>query len=162
MNGTCYIGIDPAFRERGFAICIIDEVKDVDFKIFHSFLSFLDWIVAAPDNVIVCIENSNLQNATFNMNGNKAQVASMSRDVGKNMAASQYTVDSCVKFFGDENTLELSPKEKGAKIKDNRIILGMGKKEGHTFMKKTFNQDERDAYKLAYLAIEWHKKQIRK
>ena len=158
MNKTCYIGIDPAFRESGFTICIIDESKEVDFKIFCSFLSFLDWIVAAPENCIVCIENSNLQNATFNMNGNKAQVARHSRDVGKNQAASQYTVDACVKFFGAENVIELSPKQKGAKIKVDGIVLGLAKQYGHRFLKKKLNQDERDAYKLAYLAIDISKK----
>ena len=154
----CYIGIDPAFRERGFAICIIDETKEVAFRIFRSFLSFLDWLMEAPENCIVCIENSNLQNATFNMGGNKAQLAKHSRDVGKNQAASQYTVDACVKFFGEENVIELSPKQKGEKIKVDGIVFGLAKQYGHKLLKKKLNQDERDAYKLAYLAEINHKK----
>jgi len=37
-----YIGIDPAFRQNGFAVCIIDERREVGFKIFKDgFLNFL-------------------------------------------------------------------------------------------------------------------------
>lgn len=147
-----YIGIDPAFRESGFAICIIDEDNTVGFKMFKSFLDFLDWIYDAPDtsNSYVCVENSNLQQVTFNMSGNKRQVAKTSRNVGANQAASQYTFDACKRIWGD-NAFEVSPKEKGKKWTNQEYQYQL-KANKHKAFKKTSNQDERDAYKLALIA----------
>jgi hypothetical protein len=98
------IGIDPAFRAQG--------------KMFKSFLDFLRWLTTpgeAPERAIVGIENSNLQNVTFDMKGTKGMVAKISRNVGANQAASQYTVDACKWHYGDKYVFEVSPKQKGAK-----------------------------------------------
>ena len=151
-GNICFIGIDPAFRKGGFAVCIIDEDKEVDFKMFASFLLFLDWIVAAPDIVFCCIENSNLQDVTFNMRGNKAVIARMSRNVGKNQAASQYTVDACVKFFGKDSVYDISPKQKGGKLNADAVLL-RAKANNHLMLKKRLNQDERDSYQLAVIGM---------
>ena len=44
-TGYCFIGIDPAFRKSGFAVAIIDEVKELRFKVFNNgFLDFMKWI----------------------------------------------------------------------------------------------------------------------
>ena len=151
MN-KCYIGIDPAFRSSGFAVCIIDEDNTVGFKMFKSFLDFLDWIYEAPDpkTSYVCVENSNLQQVTFNMSGNKRQVARTSRNVGANMAASQYTYDACRRIWG-ANAFEVSPKEKGKKWTNTEYQHHIQANK-HKVLKSTSNQDERDAYKLALIA----------
>ncbi len=156
------IGIDPAFREGGFAICLI-EGRDVRFVSFKNFLAFVSWLIhERPENARVCIENSNLQNVTFSVNqiayGMKkakagdaqiySHIARISRDAGKNQAASQYTVDICRVYFGAENVFELSPKEKGAKVEIHAICAGIARANGHDFP-KTSNQDQRDAYMLA-------------
>jgi len=155
QSKLCKIGIDPAFRKDGFAICIIDEENEVSFRIFKSFLDFLTWLNTpgeAPQNAIVCIENSNLQDATFDMSGTKAAVAKKSRNVGCNQAASQYTVDACRHHFGDMFVIEISPKEKGGKWSD-QMFLRMVKANSHKLVTKyegkKNEQDKRDAYQIA-------------
>jgi len=156
------VGIDPAFRQRGFAISVIDEDNTVDFKVFASFLNFMDWAEEARQNSIApffCIENSNLQeNVFFDKTGTVPERLAKACSVGKNQAASQYTVEYLIKYFGDERVFELSPKQKGAKIETDNRIFAIGKTYGHVFLKKKLNQDERDAYKMAYLGIDNFKK----
>lgn len=142
----CVIGIDPAFRKNGFAMCIIDENNELAFTMFKNGLQeFVRWIWQdAPDNAIVGVENSNLQNVTFDMRGTKAVIARKSRNVGKNQAVSQMVVDLCREKWGNENVADISPRQKGAKW------------DADTFRKATgltiqTNQDKRDAYKIAHL-----------
>jgi hypothetical protein len=62
-----FIGIDPSFREKGFAICIIGG-GEADFKIFKGFIQFACWLrLMKEGNKIFpevqldykfCIENS--------------------------------------------------------------------------------------------------------
>jgi len=147
------IGIDPAFRKSGFAICIIDEDGEAQGRMFKSFLDFLQWLTApgeAPERAIVGIENSNLQNVTFDMKGTKGMVAKISRNVGANQAASQYTVDACKWHYGDKYVFEVSPKQKGAKW-TQAIFRAVAKSNKHTIVGR-FNQDQRDAYQIAIAA----------
>jgi len=147
------IGIDPAFRKAGFAICIIDEQSKAQGKMFKSFLDFMIWLTTpgeAPEVAIVGVENSNLQNVTFEMKGTKGLVAKISRNVGANQAASQYTVDVCKWHYGPNNMIEISPKQKGKKW-TQAIFKGVAKSEGHKLIGR-FNQDQRDAYQIALQA----------
>jgi len=144
------IGIDPAFRKQGFAIAIIDETGEVAGRMFPGLLEFIQWTERQEwpgQTIIVGIENSNMQDATFDMRGNKAQVAKKSRNVGANQAASQYTADYCKHFFGPDYVFEISPRQKGKKWTQAtfRHVL---KQEGHCTAGK-FNQDQRDAYQIA-------------
>ena len=43
-----YIGIDPAFRKKGFAMAIIDTTDNtVNFKTFRNgFLDFMGWMIS--------------------------------------------------------------------------------------------------------------------
>ena len=155
MSYKLFIGIDPAFRQKGFAMAIIDNnTKEASFKMFRNgFLDFCRWLDSYPPDIastVFCVENSNLQKATFDMRGNKNVIARKSRNVGKNQAASQYTVD-ILKAKGYE-VLDISPKDKGGKwtedgfkwvIKSKKILLTKAKP----------NQDERDALKLALIAL---------
>ena len=148
------IGIDPAFRKNGFAICIIDEDKDVRAIRFKSFLDFLSWLWVdgeAPLKAVVVVENSNLQKKTFDMSGNKSVVARKSRNVGANQAISQAAYDAVSCKYG-ETAFEVSPKQKGAKWNLDKFFNVL-KSEGHTFLmtKKTISQDEIDAYQLAMM-----------
>ena len=152
MNNKIFIGIDPAFRANGFAIAIIDTTDNtVLYKVFKDgFLGFTSWFLNdSPDNAIICVENSNLQKATFNMRGSKNEVARKSRNVGKNQAISQCTVDLCRLKY---KVVDCSPKQKGGKWNKEQYDSAM-KREKHTTTKKTSNQDERDAYKLALIAL---------
>lgn len=146
------IGVDPAFRKNGFAICIIDEDKDVRSIRFKSFLQFLSWLWVdgeAPDRAIVVVENSNLQKKTFDMTGSRAVIARKSRNVGKNQAISQAAFDALKIKYG-ETVFEISPKQKGRKW-TKEMFLRVLKSEGHNFLltKPGVNQDEIDAYQLA-------------
>lgn len=154
------IGCDPAFRKNGFAICIIDEDRTVRCIQFKTFLEFLSWLWAegsAPERAVVTIENSNLQNATFDMSGSKAEIARKSRNVGKNQAISQATVDAFKAKYG-KDVFGISPKEKGGKW-TNQEFHAVLKSERHTFLvvdPKEYrtgkvSQDKRDAYKLALM-----------
>jgi hypothetical protein len=148
-----YIGIDPAFRANGFAICIIDtsdkSARFVTFK--DGFLGFVSWFLNdSPSEAIICIENSNLQKSTFDMRGNKKEVARKSRNVGINQAVSQCTVDLCKTKY---KVIDCSPKQKGGKWNKATFNIVLSQKK-HTTIKKTSNQDERDAYKLALIALE--------
>ena len=146
------IGIDPAIRKNGFALCFYDTInKTLDFEImdFIDFILFSEDAMEATDNFAFCVENSNLQNLSFDMKGNKGVLARKSRNVGMNQAVSQLTCD-LLKRRGFE-VVEISPKQKGAKL------------EHETFKALTMNmtvsnykglkgeQDKRDAFKIALL-----------
>jgi hypothetical protein len=144
------IGIDPAIRKNGFALCFYDTINNtVDFLI----MDFVDFIFYVMDRDTYyykfAVENSNLQNLSFDMKGNKGVLARKSRNVGMNQAVSQLTCD-LLKRRGFE-VVEISPKQKGAKL------------EHETFKALTMNmtvsnykglkgeQDKRDAFKIALL-----------
>lgn len=154
MANNILIGIDPAFRDNGFAMCIIDKTdREIYFKVFkNGFLDFVSWFLYdSPDSAIVCIENSNLQNKTFSYyKGNKKQMEHISRSVGKNQAISQCVVDLCSTKY---KVIDLSPKDKGSKWNAETFKREL-KKHNHITKKKTSNQDERDAYKLALIALQ--------
>lgn len=147
-----YVGIDPAFRDKGFTICIIDtEDNSVLFKKFKMFKDFCFWVIyeAPPkEDVIFCVENSNLTGASFDLKGSAAVIARKSRNVGMNQAISQNTVDILLAF--DFYVVDLSPKDKGAKYTDY-IFRSVAKSNNHK-VPKIVSQDARDAYKLAGLA----------
>lgn len=152
MSTGITIGIDPAFRKNGFGVCVIDETGEAQGYQFRGLLEFIRWVDSQcfHDRVIVGIENSNMINATFDMKGTKGAIARKSRNVGANQAASQYTVDFCRWFFGPGKVFEISPKDKGGKY-DQKTFQQVVKQEGHTIFGK-WNQDKRDAYKLALIA----------
>lgn len=153
MKNKLFIGIDPAFRTNGFAISVIDQSDNtVYFKVFkNGFLDFVSWFLHdSPDVAILCVENSNLQNKTFSYyKGNKAELEHISRSVGKNQAISQCVVDLASTKY---KVIDCSPKQKGKKWNAAEYKSAMNR-EGHITTKKTSNQDERDAYKLALMAL---------
>lgn len=149
-----FIGVDPAFRSRGFSICIIDG-QNIEFKTFKTgFLGFCLWFVnESPGAAICAVENSNLINATFNTIGNKNIIARKSRDAGKNQAVSQNTSDLLRTKY---KVYDISPKEKGAKYTAD-VYKSLIYTHQYTANKQRTNQDERDAFKLALIAERKHK-----
>lgn len=148
-----YIGIDPAFRKNGFACAVIDQDrKTISYYQFKAgFLEFSHWLMhKAPERnkTLVCVENSNLQNTSFDVRGNVYQVARKSRDVGKNQAISQNVYDLC--FMMGYATINLSPLKKGSKWNHQTLVAVLNKEGIQTG--KT-NQDKRDAAKLALIAM---------
>jgi len=144
------IGIDPAFRKSGFAICIVDtDDRTARFIIFkNGFMDFCGWVFHdAPGKElkpIFVIENSNLQEAFFVKDLKYAEA------VGKNKAASQYTCDLLTQWYGIERVYPLSPYEKGAKVTDLKVFAAIARGyELINYKGLASEQDKRDAFMLA-------------
>ena len=149
-----YIGVDPAFRAGGFWICILDMMdKTAAFKCFADVLEYHDWLRSfeAPLSCFVCVENSNLQNKSFDMSGKAVEVARKSRNAGCNMAVSELAYKSSLTRYGKDRAFQVSPKEKGNKWTAEQFGAVL-KSDGVTIITKGTNQDCRDAYKLAGIA----------
>jgi hypothetical protein len=149
-----YIGVDPAFRKKGFCICII-ECDTIDFITFEYFADFIIWLLHNKGNrLIFAVENSNLQNLSFDMSGNSKVISRKSRNVGTNQAVSQIAVDLIKRF--DFPCTEYSPKAKGKKINDKEFII-LAKKLGiveiNNYKGNITEQDKRDAFILCYKLI---------
>lgn len=152
-NQAIYIGCDPAFRAGGFWAAILDMTdkslvfREFDLLTWHDFLRSQD----APDRCFVMVENSNMQNQSFDMTGTRQEIARKGRNVGCNQAVSELAYISALRQYGPKNVFQISPKDKGAKIKEHTMLLGLLKAEGILLPKDSTNQDQRDAAKLAIL-----------
>lgn len=166
-----YIGIDPSFRKKGFSIAIIDySDRTVNFKTFkNGLLDFISWMHSdSPNTGVICIENSNLQDKLFKTHKAKNGGAYLTpqqakfipsvplsrferdkanRDVGKNQAISQNTVDLC-RYFTKFNTYDISPLQKGGKWTELQF-LGVLNSEKLTTINLDPSQDEIDALQIA-------------
>jgi hypothetical protein len=149
-----YIGVDPAFRAGGFAVCIIDMTDKTGVCKKMDLLAFHDWLRSpdAPDTCFMCIENSNLQNQNFDTTGNRMEIARKGRNVGCNQAVSQLTYESALARYGPKNVFQVSPREKGKKITDASTFAAIVQQDGILLSKPKLNQDDRDAYMLATIA----------
>ena len=156
-----YIGIDPSFRKNGFAVCMIGG-GEAAFYILDGFLDFIEWVKDYKEanefwpefqcGTFFAVENSNLQNVTFQTSTNKNIAAKMSRDAGKNQAISQCTVDYLKHVFSEDNVIELSPLEKGKKIENNAVFVAYAASLGiklNNYKGNKTEQDKRDAFLLA-------------
>jgi predicted type IV restriction endonuclease len=152
-----FIGVDPAFRENGFYVCELvgNEVMFIKIKQFIDFIKYIDNLSDTKIESYICIENSNETNHTFISPKVKSLAAreKISRDVGKNQAVSQMSVDyaNYRLMFG---IYSVSPAEKGIKW-DHLTTLAVAKSNGHELIRYkglAVEQDKRDAYKLATIA----------
>lgn len=160
------VGIDPAFRKSGFAICVLDYDNSALFKVFkNGFLDFIGWAMyEAPKEAVFIVENSNLQNCVWQNPEFKKGVLINTRtifdrpdaiipprqknpmSVGKNQAASQYTVDllRSLKY----KVIEVSPLQKGKAWSD--VIFRNAVYCNKSLLINFKNtEDERVAYQLA-------------
>jgi len=176
MN-SIFAGADPSARKKGFAMCFIDySDRTVIFKIFKDYLGFLSWFLyGRPNKMVVCVENSNLQNKFFYSHRAKKGGALLTpqqakfipcrplsqferdkanRDVGKNMFASQIAYNLFCTIPG-YTAIEISPKQKGAKwdIKKNGLLVVKSELRAQklTICKdiQTLTQDEVDSFQIA-------------
>lgn len=151
MSKRIFIGVDPAFRAGGFWACLIDrKISEVRFERFDNVLAWFGWLQWSAPFCFIAVENSNEQNASFDMSGTKAEVARKARNVGTNQAVSQLAVEAVRRVLGGECVWSVSPEKKGAKW-DEKTAQAVAKSERLEIPAKT-NQDQRDALKLALLA----------
>lgn len=152
------IGIDPAFREKGFATCDLILTEDLNTHTFHTYNKphafFIDYSTDYEYAFLYfAVENSNLQNLTFRESKKISVAERLSRNVGANQAVSQMVVDFLQEYYGKEKVYEFSPREKGKKDTHEDYVkkcLALKLQPN-----KRTSQDERDAFKLAYLT--YHK-----
>lgn len=152
-----YIGVDPAYRDKGFWICEINGAIACFYLIkdFIEFVKYIDDLVDNKFDVSICIENSNETNHTFISPKVRSPAAreKISRDVGKNQAISQMSVDYCQYMLG-KGVFSVSPAEKGMKWSD-KITKAEAKNHGlelFNYKGLVSEQDKRDAFKLALRA----------
>ena len=152
-----YIGVDPAYRDGGFWVCEISSeiVAFYKMKGFIEFVKYVDELAENTIDVSICIENSNETNHTFISPTVRSAAAreKISRDVGKNQAISQMSVDYCQYMLGS-GVYSVSPAEKGMKWPD-KITRAEAKNHGlelFNYKGLKSEQDKRDAFKLALRA----------
>ena len=123
------IGLDPAFRENGFAAAIYDPAdrhEPLRFIVFRDVVSFVGWCQNdAPERAFVCVENSNLDAAVYHLTPrmNVRQAAAIGVAVGKNQAVSQLAVDLLRKKYGKAEVLEVAPNKKGGKVYARAVAM---------------------------------------
>lgn len=121
------LGLDPAFRENGFAVAMYDPedlFEPLRFVIFRNAGCFIGWLVNdAPVLAYACVENSNLDSAVYHLHSrmNARTAAAVGIRVGKNQAISQLAVDLLKNRYGKHNVLEVSPSKKGGKVYPARV-----------------------------------------
>jgi hypothetical protein len=155
-----YIGVDPAIRLNGMAACFIKPDKEVVFKKYKRFVDFIkdaiDW--SYYFNPVVLVEDSSLQNVTFNSSINRAILSRMSRNVGMNQGASRIAYE-WIKENGCE-AYNISPEQKGKKW-GKEIFMKVFKTEGYkfepNFKPAKISQDEIDCFTLALQAKNYQK-----
>ena len=156
-----FIGVDPALRLNGMAACFIMPDKVVRFKKYKRFVDFLKnveaWVVY--ENPVVMVEDSSLQNITFNNSTNRAILSRLSRNVGMNQGASRIAYE-WIKDNGCE-AYNISPEQKGKKW-SKEMFLKIFEREGYKFepdFKSTkISQDEIDCFSLAIQAKNYMKR----
>ena len=156
-----YIGIDPSFRDGGFALCRIELQGGsrfiVSFRRFAKYIDFIEYMIEQKANrtqhveigTVYCIEDSSIQNCTFDKSGNQGVAARKSRNVGMNQAASKLCGDIIERFAPGATLIRLSPLRKGQKMTPDGFKQHVAASGFALVTKTIINQDERDAYKLA-------------
>ena len=156
-----YIGVDPAIRINGMAACFILPDKQVVFKRYKRFVDFLGDVMTwfDYDNMVVLVEDSSLQNVTFNKSINRAILSRMSRNVGMNQAASRIAYE-WIKGQ-DIEAYNISPEQKGKKW-GKEIFMKIFQSEGYkfepNFKPAKISQDEIDCFTLALQAKNYMKR----
>lgn len=155
-----YIGVDPAIRIKGMATCFIQSNKVVKFIKYKRFVDFIvdvtTWV--HYEKPVVLVEDSSLQNVTFNNSINRSILSRMSRNVGMNQAASRIAYE-WIKDNGYE-AYNVSPEQKGRKWSKDfflKAFKGEGYKFEPNFKTEKISQDEIDSFTLALQAKNYQK-----
>jgi hypothetical protein len=133
-------------------------VKFIKYKRFVDFLKdSIFW--KNLDNPVVMVEDSSLQNITFNNLTNRAILSRLSRNVGMNQGASRIAYE-WIKDNGCE-AYNISPEQKGKKW-SKEMFLKIFEREGYKFepdfKSAKISQDEIDCFSLAIQAKNYMKR----
>lgn len=144
-----FIGIDPAMRLNGLAVCVIDDKK----VYFGRYRNLATWIMDSltwQTDSAICVEDSSLQNMTFQRNANVRATTKISRNVGMNQAASKIIID--LLELNGHKVKGISPHYKGSKwtIDYCMSVIKAMKLEVHG--NKKLSQDEIDAFQIALIS----------
>lgn len=150
------IGIDPAFREYGNAVAIIDNAnRTITCQKFRYPEQLFDWLSTMPypkEEVLWMVENSAINDTSFTYAtaGKKPREAlSMARNLGKNQAISIMVV-RILKNHYDGWVSGISPEQKGKKRSLSQINALL-KQDRLELLKSELSQDEIDAVQLALI-----------
>ena len=154
------IGVDPALRLSGMAVCIIAD-RTMIFRKYKRFADFIGDVITwvAYENPIVLVEDSSLQNLTFNNSTNRAILSRLSRNVGMNQAASRIAYE-WIKSYNLE-AYNISPEAKGKKFNKDifmKVVASERLKFEPDFKPAKISQDEIDAFFLALMAKNYIKR----
>ena len=152
-----FVGIDPAMRLNGLAVCVIDDKK----VYFGRYKNLAAWIMDSltwERDCAIVVEDSSLQNITFRKQANVKASNKISRNVGMNQGASRIAYE-WIKENGYEG-YNISPEQKGKKWK-KEIFLKIFQSEGYkfepNFKPAKISQDEIDCFTLALQAKNYQK-----
>ena len=107
-----FVGIDPAMRLNGLAVCVIDDKK----VYFGRYKNLAEWIMDSltwERNCAIVVEDSSLQNITFRKHANVKASNKISRNVGMNQGASRTIID--LLELNGHKVKGISPQHKGSK-----------------------------------------------
>ena len=141
------------------AVCIIAD-RTMIFKRYKRFVDFIGDVITwvTYESPIVLVEDSSLQNVTFNNSINRAILSRMSRNAGMNQAASRIAYE-WIKDNGFE-AYNISPEAKGKKFNKDvfmRVVASERLKFEPDFKPTKISQDEIDAFFLALMAKSYMK-----
>lgn len=149
-----FMGVDPALRENGFWVAVLDRNENT--ITFHP-IKHLGKFVKLLNDVRPCavyVENSNLEKRIYKVKDKHGNLKDGNQiAVGKNMGVSQSAADIADEYSAFPSGI--SPTQKGAKITNEPIFLGILKANGIQPVGYKAGtgaaQDQRDAAKLAII-----------
>lgn len=159
-----FMGVDPALRENGFWVAVLDRNENT--IVFHP-IKHLGKFVKLLNDVRPCavfVENSNLEKRIYKVKDKHGNLKDGNQiAVGKNMGVSQSAADIADEYSAFPSGI--SPTQKGAKITNEVIFLGILKANGVKPVGYKAGtgaaQDQRDAAKLAIICEQQFNLKIR-
>ncbi len=148
-----YVGIDPAMRLNGLAVCVIDGNK----LYFGRYKNLAMWIMDSLNydkDIAVIVEDSSLQNITFRKHSSNKASNKISRNVGMNQCASRVIIDLLT--INGYRVTGISPQAKGSKWPLDYCMAVIKAHQYEIVGKLKLSQDEIDAFTLALYAKNYY------
>jgi hypothetical protein len=165
---TTFIGIDPASRKDGFGTFMFDsETRKAEatvFKFPEDFYAYIPVLHELHPNAIICIENSDLQGGAsmygYHERGFIADVKKYGQaralsiflkkamGVGKNQEVSNTVARMCIKYWGEDNVIQITPRQKGD-VPDQKAVntqIQIQRMEFDSEKDKPTKEDTRSAF----------------